>query len=46
MKQKNEEFMPSFALTFINSSEDVDFDITMNLNQSLFQHYEPEILNF
>ena len=46
MKQKNEEFVPSFLLTFNSSSEDYDFDITMNLTQSFFQHYEPESLNF
>ena len=44
--KKNEEFVPSFPLTFNNSSEDYDFDITMNLTQSFFQHYEPESLNF
>ena len=43
-KTKNEEFVPSFALIFNNSSEDVDFDITKNLIQSLFQNDELQTL--
>ena len=42
---KNEEFVLSFTLTFNNSSEDLDFDITKNLTQSLFQNDEPETFN-